>query len=220
MKTRERIIQVSKELFNERGERKVTTNHIASHLGISPGNLYYHFKNKQQIIFDIYLIYEKQVDDRLQMPVDRPLTINDKLLYLKGIFQGLWDYRFIHRDLQHLLEIDEDLHKRYNDFFKRCLSRVQSIYMGLRDSGIISASDKEVRALALNTWILVTSWFGFMHTNLLVEEGQEESLELLHAGIYQIFALESPYLTEQYREPVSEMIASLGPSLEQIVALP
>ena len=60
MKTRDRIIQASKELFNEQGERNVTTNHIASHLGISPGNLYYHFKNKQQIIFDIYLEYEDQ----------------------------------------------------------------------------------------------------------------------------------------------------------------
>jgi AcrR family transcriptional regulator len=219
MKTRERIIQASKELFNEQGERKVTTNHIASHLGISPGNLYYHFKNKQQIIFDIYLIYEKQVDDQLQMPLDRPLTIHDKLIYLQDIFKGLWEYRFIHRDLQHLLQIDENLHKRYNDFFKRCLSRVQNIYMGLRDSGIISASDKEVRALALNTWILVTSWFGFMHTNLLVEEGQEESLELLHAGMYQIFALESPYLTADYREPVSLMVSSLGQSLEQIMVL-
>ena len=119
MKTRDRIIQASKDLFNEQGERNVTTNHIASHLGISPGNLYYHFKNKQQIIYDIYLNYEKQVDEQLKLPEDRPLNINDKLMYLQSIFQGLWDYRFLHRDLQHLLEIDDDLHKRYNDFFKK-----------------------------------------------------------------------------------------------------
>ena len=60
MKTRDRIIQASLEMFNEQGERNVTTNHIASKLGISPGNLYYHFKNKQQIIYDIYLEYEKR----------------------------------------------------------------------------------------------------------------------------------------------------------------
>jgi AcrR family transcriptional regulator len=219
MKTRDRIILASKELFNEQGERNVTTNHIASHLGISPGNLYYHFKNKQQIIFDIYLEYEKQVDKQLQLPHDRSLTINDKLMYLQVIFQGLWDYRFIHRDLQHLLDIDEDLHKRYNDFFKRCLSRVENIYLGLRESGIIEANDRDIHSLALNTWILVTSWFGFMHTNLLVEEGQEESRELLNAGIYQIFALERPYLTSGYREDVSRLVSTLGESLDKVTAL-
>jgi len=219
MKTRDRIIHASKELFNEQGERNVTTNHIASHLGISPGNLYYHFKNKQQIIYDIYLEYESQVDKQLQMPEGRALNINDKLIYLQVIFQGLWDYRFLHRDLQHLLEIDDELHKRYNDFFKRCLSMVQSIYFGLRDSKIIEGSDQDLRSLALNTWILVTSWFGFMHTNLLVEEGQEESRELLNAGIFQIFALERPYLTEEYREPVSKLVSKLGKSLDNVMSL-
>lgn len=219
MKTRDRIIQAAKELFNEQGERNVTTNHIASHLGISPGNLYYHFKNKQQIIYDIYLEYEKQVDEQLQLPKDRPLNVNDKLNYLQVIFQGLWDYRFIHRDLQHLLEIDEDLHKRYNVFFKRCLSRVQDIYFGLRESNIIDANDRDINALSLNTWILVTSWFSFMHTNLLVEEGQEESRELLSAGIYQIFALERPYLTEGFIGPVSDIVASLATSLDKILSV-
>ena len=49
-KTRDRIVEASLELFNAQGERSVTTNHIAAHLGMSPGNLYYHFRNKQAII--------------------------------------------------------------------------------------------------------------------------------------------------------------------------
>lgn len=219
MKTRDRIIQASLEMFNEQGERNVTTNHIAAKLGISPGNLYYHFKNKQQIIYDIYLEYEKKVDGNLVLPEGRPLIINDKLVYLQVIFQGLWDYRFLHRDLQHLLQNDPDLHKRYNAFFKRCLSRTQDIYMGLRNAGIIDAADEEVRALALNTWILVTSWFGFMHANLLVKDGQEESRELLNAGVYQILALERPYLTAEFQQPVASLAAKLGQSLEQMQVL-
>ena len=216
MKTRDRIIQAGLEMFNEQGERNVTTNHIAAKLEISPGNLYYHFKNKQQIIFDIYLEYESKVDENLQLPKDRQITVNDKLVYLQKIFQGLWDYRFLHRDLQHLLQNDPDLHKRYNAFFKRCLERTEAIYLALRDAKIIGANDTDLRALALNTWILVTSWFGFMHTNLLVSEANEESRELLNAGIYQIFALERPYLTPEYVEPVSEISAKLGQSLDQL----
>lgn len=219
MKTRDRIIQTSLELFNAHGERNVTTNHIASHLNISPGNLYYHFKNKQQIIFDIYMEYENLVNTNLQMPQDRPLEIGDKLIYLQKIFQGLWDYRFLHRDLQHLLQNDEELHKRYNQFFKKCLERIEEIYTGLREADIINATDEDIKALSLNTWIVVTSWFGFMHTNLLVDNDQEESRELLNAGIYQVFSLERPYLTEQYLQPVTMMAAQLGQSLNELTAL-
>lgn len=219
MKTRDKIIEASLQLFNENGERNVTTNHIAAHLGISPGNLYYHFKNKSQIIFDIYLNYEKLVDKYLTIPEGRPLEINDKLVYLATAFQGLWDYRFLHRDLQHLLHSDPELQKRYNAFFKRCLEQVTKIYFGLRDVGVIVASDEDIRALALNTWIIVTSWFGFLHTNLLDDE-QKESRELLNAGIHQIFSLERPYLTEEYIEPVEKLVQSLGSSLDEMSALP
>ena len=61
MGTRERIIDVALEMFNENGERAVTTNHIASRLGISPGNLYYHFRNKQAIIANLFDRYEQRV---------------------------------------------------------------------------------------------------------------------------------------------------------------
>ena len=50
IKTSERIVQNSLELFNQQGERSISTNHIAAHMEISPGNLYYHFPNKQAII--------------------------------------------------------------------------------------------------------------------------------------------------------------------------
>ena len=57
-KTKDRILQISLQLFNERGERLVTTNHIAAELGISTGNLYYHFRNKQEIIKELAQQYQ------------------------------------------------------------------------------------------------------------------------------------------------------------------
>ena len=211
MSTKERILDASLALFNELGERKVTTNHIASHLQISPGNLYYHFKNKQAIIFALFERYEERVLTILQVPQNRTLQPMDKLNYLQAIFRGLWDFRFMHRDMEHLLLEDAELHARYRRFFRTCQLRVQAIFRGLGDAGIIRVNEDDVAALALNTWIVVTSWFSFLRCNLLSDDGDSISPELLQAGIYQVFTLERPYLTDEYREVMNQLQATFMP---------
>jgi AcrR family transcriptional regulator len=205
MKTRDRILAAALELFNQQGERKVTTNHIAAHLDMSPGNLYYHFKNKQEIIYELFLNYEATVDSNLDVPSDRQLTIQDKLNYLQKVFQGLWEYRFIHRDMEHLLLGEERLHARYREFFRRCQQKTEAIYQGLNDANIINIEKRDIEGLALNTWIVVTSWFSFLQCNLLLDPNENITLDMLKGGIYQIFQLERPYLSDEYRDQVQAM---------------
>ncbi|WP_419812102.1 TetR/AcrR family transcriptional regulator [Bacterioplanoides sp.] len=202
MKTKQRILEAALTLFNEQGERAVTTNHIAAYLNISPGNLYYHFKNKQEIIYQLFLEYEAQVLENLHVPEDRELTAMDKVNYLKKSFNGLWNCRFLHRDMEHLLSSNEALRLRYQEFFKVCLVQVGKVYRGLREVGMIALSDEELESLALNTWIVVTSWFSFLRCNLLIQSQDDISHEMLLAGIHQVFTLERPYLTDEYREQV------------------
>ena len=57
--TYNRIVDASLVLFNEEGERNISTNHIAAHLSISPGNLYYHFRNKDEIIMQLFKRYSQ-----------------------------------------------------------------------------------------------------------------------------------------------------------------
>ena len=52
--TRERILNAALSLFNESGTATVSTNHIAVASRLSVGNLYYHFKNKDEIIRALY----------------------------------------------------------------------------------------------------------------------------------------------------------------------
>ena len=71
LRTKDKILQASIELFNQVGERQVTTNHIAAHLGISPGNLYYHFRNKEDIVRQIFKEYAKLLETRIKPPSDK-----------------------------------------------------------------------------------------------------------------------------------------------------
>jgi AcrR family transcriptional regulator len=206
--TRERILSTALVLFNERGERNVSTNHIAEALGISPGNLYYHFRNKADIVYELFVRYQAQVAEMLHVPADRVLTWEDKLGYFEGILGSMWEARFLHRDLGHLLEQDERLRQRYTAFVRDSLDRAMAVYRGLLRAGLIEATEEQMRALLINTWVLAASWTGFVHT-LLPVQARSEALDrsLLRQGVYQIICLEEPYLRNEALAHLAEFKA-------------
>ena len=53
-RTAERILEVTLELFNRFGEPNVSTTLISAELGISPGNLYYHYPAKDELINNLF----------------------------------------------------------------------------------------------------------------------------------------------------------------------
>ena len=206
MKTRDKILLSSLELFNEQGERNVTTNHIAAHLAISPGNLYYHFRNKSDIIYELFLEYEKLVDYYLDIPEDRPLTLDDMTFYLESVFDGLWSYRFFHRDLESLLDRDQRLRSDYREFTTRCLAAISRVFEKLADGGIITPQSDSLRsAMSLNVWMIITNWMAYLKTAHGADASASLTLRELKQGIYQVLTLEIPYLTPAYSEQVMEL---------------
>lgn len=206
--TRHRILQASLELFNAQGERSVTTNHIATHLEISPGNLYYHFRNKQMIIAELFGRYEADFEGFLRLPEGRALTLEDKTRYLESLLAAMWDYRFLYRDLEHLLDSDDRLAARYRLFAKRHLLSAQRIYQGFVDAGILDMTPSQVEALTINAWIIVTSWVRFLCS---MQSSPDEVLDKnkLRRGIFQLLMLEEGFLTDRARPAVSALLSQL-----------
>lgn len=206
MKTKDKIILASLDLFNEKGERNVSTNHIAAHLGMSPGNLYYHFRNKSDIIYEIFKNYELMVDTYLHIPEDRAIHIHDLIHYLDAVFNGLWAYRFLHRDLEHLLDSDERLREDYRKFTLRCLKSIQKIIYAMEQSEIYAPMAEEQRkSKALNTWLIVTNWMTYLKT--IHEDDSESALnrKSIQHGVYLILDYVMPYLLEDKRPLAKEL---------------
>lgn len=214
-KTRDRIVEASLELFNAQGERSVTTNHIAAHLGMSPGNLYYHFRNKQAIIAELFAQYENRVDAFLRRPEGRALTVADKTFYLQALLAAMWHYRFLHRDLEHLLETDEQLAERYRAFAGRCMQAAAEIYRGFVAADILAMNDQQIEALVLNSWIILTSWVRFLCT--MRSNPGDLSEELMRRGVYQILALEGGHVTESARPAVQALLQRLHVPMEAVI---
>lgn len=203
MKTRDRILQASLELFNQSGERAISTNHIAAELAISPGNLYYHFRNKADIVYELFLAYQQRVDCYLITPGSQPLVLADLAWYLESVFDGLWQYRFFHRDLESLLDADPRLRADYGNFSGRCLTAINGIFSQLAGGGIITPRPEPLRsAMALNVWLVITNWMAYLKTARATEDPAVLSRAELKQGIYQVLTLELPYVTPEYREPV------------------
>lgn len=207
-KTRDRILDKSLELFNEQGERCVTTNHIAAALGISPGNLYYYFRNKEAIIAELFERYAQHTLAMLTVP-ERTLTYQDKIGYFEAIFRNMWEYRFLHCDLEHLLAESPPLKQGYRDFAHQIMALGKHIYQKLNEAGLVEATAEEVDGMILNIWVLTSSWISFLHTSgLFGEVGREVSPALLKRGVYQMILLEAPYLRGEAREKLPELKAA------------
>ena len=158
--TREKILDTSLSMFNALGERNVTTNHIADELGISAGNLYYHFKNKDSIVAQLFAQFETCMDEALARR-KRPLTLDDVQLQLQRVFECMWTYRFLYRDLVDILSRNRKLRQRFARLLGRAEDSTTAALRGLADAKIPTATKDEMQAIAENVVLATTFWFNY-----------------------------------------------------------
>jgi len=197
MKTRDRILQASLDLFNQQGEPNVTTNHIANEMEISPGNLYYHFRNKDEIVYLLYLQFEQQITETLEVPQSRDLTMEDMWLFLHLVFESIWKYRFLYRDLSNLLSRNRKLNIRFNRVIERKTQTAVHLCKGLVEIGIMEATPEEIEGLANNIAMIATYWLNFQNIRSKSTSNVESHLG---QGVYQVMILVAPFLKGNSRE--------------------
>ena len=101
-RTAERILATTLELFNRFGEPNVSTTLISAELRISPGNLYYHFPSKDELVNTLFDQYEGRLYELLAAS-DDVVDVEDAWFFLHSLFELIWAFRFLYRDLNHLL---------------------------------------------------------------------------------------------------------------------
>ena len=212
LKTKERILQLSLQLFNERGERSVTTNHIAAELNMSPGNLYYHFRNKSEIIKQLMEQYQGETLQMLALPDDRLLDANDKIRYFQVLSSQLWAYRFLHRDVYHLVENNEDFRKMYPRFAGQVMQQGQKIYQAFVDAGLMQMTSSEIEALIINLWIVLTNWTNFLYMSGHITDSNTLEEKWVWQALRQMVFLEGAYLRGESRETYERLLDTMGPS--------
>ncbi|MEP7042115.1 MAG: TetR/AcrR family transcriptional regulator [Dokdonella sp.] len=203
--TRERILDASLAMFNTQGEPNVTTNQIADELGISPGNLYYHFRNKDDIVEHLFAHYEARIDDALLLPEGRAPNLEDIWLQLHLVFESLWQYRFLYRDLVDILARNRKLKLRFARIMSRAGTSAASLLQGLVEAGVMCASAAEIVALTENVLLITTFWMSFNAVRGGTAHADEADL---NRGIHQVMMLISPFLREAERSHLNALASA------------
>jgi AcrR family transcriptional regulator len=195
-RTRERILETSLALFNRFGEPNITTANIADEMNISPGNLYYHFRNKDDIIGELYAALEAKLNPLFTLPESRPPDVEDLWFLLHLLFEQMWAFRFFYRDLIELTSRNRRIAARFAQLTRKGESTVIELCRGMRGAGMLHASDREIMAIAQNVVIVATYWMSFQRTTnppLATNPPDDQSGMSLDRAAYQVLALIAPF---------------------------
>ncbi len=196
-RTRERILEAGLRLFNDFGEPNVTTTVIADELDISPGNLYYHFHSKDEIVNALFADFEREIEQILAVPSRRAPNVEDMWLFLHLLFEAIWKYRFLYRDLDDLLSRNRLLETHFKQILARKVRTGTLLCEGLVAAGEMAASPVEIQAIATNMACLATYWLPFEYAR---DPRRRDAGSALGRGVYQVMAMLAPFLQGKSRQ--------------------
>jgi AcrR family transcriptional regulator len=201
-RTRARILAESLRLFNEQGEARVTTGTIADALGISPGNLYYHFRNKDQIVEELFARFEERVDVQPEAGAGPAHAVEDLWLYLHLLLEAVWDYRFLYRNLDDILSRNRRLREHFGRILQRQSEAIAAICNALAAAGAMRAGPEDIAALVRNLLVVVTFWLQF---DSVARRRARVAEPDLGEGAYQVMSMVAPYLAGEAKRHLARL---------------
>jgi AcrR family transcriptional regulator len=159
MNNRDAILRSALALFNEKGTGPVSTNHIAAHAGVSPGNLYYHFPRKEAIVLELFRRMDKRWSNELNLPSDRTPTVRDLDALLELTFRLIGEFRFFYREPVPLVLADPELASLYRAQRQRGRWGFAELHRALSRAGVLpEADDAEIQRVADLCWMVTEFW--------------------------------------------------------------
>jgi AcrR family transcriptional regulator len=142
-RTAQRILEAALDLFNRFGEPNVSTTLVAGELNISPGNLYYHYPAKEELINRLYEGYEAELNELLHAS-EGVHDVEDAWFFMHTLFELIWRYRFLYRDLNDLLSKNRHLETQFQLVLKNKARAIRQLIAGLGRAGHLDIDAHEV----------------------------------------------------------------------------
>ena len=190
IKTRDRILNTSLALFNSEGEAQVSTVDIAGVLGISPGNLYYHFKGKEAIIEALFGAFETELRQVLSASIEKPLSLEDNWIFIYIIFEEINDFRFFYEGMSSILERCPSLRPRLARLLALKKSTTLAILTSLQSQKLLAFQSDEKERLADRIAAHLTYWLQYR----AITEKEQTDKARIQDGVYSTVLQIAPYV--------------------------
>ncbi len=199
-RTAERILEVTLDLFNRFGEPNVSTTLISSELGISPGNLYYHYPAKDELINALFMRFDAELADLL-LAADNVRNVEDAWFFFHTLYELIWKHRFLYRDLNDLLSKNRKLETHFQTVLARKQEAMRGVLAGLKIGGALKMDPREAAPVAASMVVLQSYWLSFEYVKdpRHALEPERAGAALLR-GAFHVLSLLMPYLEPQSRE--------------------
>lgn len=195
MKTRDKILLSSLALFNTDGEPNVTAVDIANELDISPGNLYYHFHGKDEIIPELYAAFELELVDILSAPLEKNLSAQDTWFYLYIVFEHIFNHRYFYRNLNDILQRYPQIAKKFSKLLELKVQAARAVALELRSQNFLELDDLQLERLCDNIAMSLTFWLNYTQ----LREQRTSNEMMIHQGVFQIMSLVTQHLRPEFR---------------------
>ncbi|WP_394787930.1 TetR/AcrR family transcriptional regulator [Rhodoferax sp.] len=207
-RTAERILEVTLDLFNRFGEPNVSTTLISAELSISPGNLYYHYPAKEELINALFDRYELGLNELLNAS-DGVRDVEDAWFFMHTLFELIWQHRFLYRDLNDLLSNNRHLETHFQGVLKHKTRALRAMLDGMTQAGALQIDTREAEATATSMVVVLTYWLSFEYVRDPRHALEAESAQLaLLRGAHHVLNLLLPYLEPGQRQHLLNLVSA------------
>ena len=160
MNTKDRILNTALTLFNKEGYTNISSKSISEEMGISYGNLCYHFPKKDDVVLRLHQNLLDEMDETLENLEGEIFEFDFMLLSLKQLMDLTFKYRFF-------LLNSYDITTRYPNIKKKTIERskayhtvIYRIAIFLAENGYMHPTndDKILRKKIHGLLIIFNSW--------------------------------------------------------------
>ncbi len=209
-RTKERILDAALELFNRFGEPNVSTPVVAQALGISPGNLHYHYRAKEELVNALFDRYAASLRELLHAAGDVG-DVEDAWFFFHTLFERLWASRFLYRDINDLLSRNRKLEQDFRQLVLDKTRAVRALLDGMARAGSLSLEADEAQPTAESMVVLLTWWLSYEYVRdprrALEAEGAQQALL---RGAHHVLHLLVPYLEAGQRRHLRTLAGAYG----------